>query len=607
VPDWRSFSLDDSLKLRVFFDEINQALPPLLIKKIGSPLQVKFIPIGREQTLPLEPSHIKGHGSLAQYRANLLRPEIRLNQLILNEILKGPQNAQTIRSFHQDYYRYAKALIIHEVSHAYDLGSSIMARLQSKVRTQGIVSSESQFLSIMGWNLPYFGWNKFQKNTTPRRSPDIFEFHDPTESFAVHMEFFLLDPEFKCRLPAVYHYLNKHFNHIPFPDYHCSINGEISVSNNSVAARNAENVTKIDLSRLYEVHYLLASQGENFVSHWGHSMFRLVMCHPDREEMGPKCLTEDVAEHLVISFRANIEDVTPNPWKLISQQSYPSQLFFLKFINVVEEYSKDELRDLVSVPLKLTEDQRKLLVYRAMEQLWTYRGNYTFFTNNCATESVGLLGCCSDSKSNCTLSAYTPTGIFQQIFKNNIAEERGIWDSHGNIKDQKTAEAQGYLFKSKVKQLSENFQNLQAALESFHNFTLDTYLRKSNGSERLDAFKSLVSSVEFEPSEKVKISSQFYVLESQILRMRKKDLVTRLGRTLLENEDYKNKQKDPHYQETRGYGIPTEQEALEMLRTPEAEEQTVNVNAWFPDEIKEIEKIEENLSYFLRAITRKGT
>lgn len=115
-------------------------------------------------------------------------------------------------------------------------------------------------------------------------APDPYELSSPKEFIAVNMEYFLLDPSYACRRPALNHYLREHFGWAP----------QQSACEKSLPFLNAGNdfarqpLGEIDPERVYEVDYLLAEANQNWVSRWGHSMLRLVICAPGRPR-GPDC------------------------------------------------------------------------------------------------------------------------------------------------------------------------------------------------------------------------------------------------------------------------------------------------------------------------------
>ena len=124
------------------------------------------------------------------------------------------------------------------------------------------------------------------------------------------------------------------------------------------------------------------------MSRWGHAMLRLVVCAPGRRP-GPDCRL-DLGEHLVLSFRAFVDDVQVSSWRGLTG-SYPSRLFVLPLAQVVAEYTEVELRGLQSIPLRLSPAEIATLLQRAAQVHWSYDGRYGFIGNNCAVETARLL------------------------------------------------------------------------------------------------------------------------------------------------------------------------------------------------------------------------
>ncbi len=58
---------------------------------------------------------------------------------------------------------------------------------------------------------------------------------------------------------------------------------------------------------------------------------------------------------------------------------------------VVDEYTKVELRGLQSLPLQLSPGEIAGLLERTAQVHWSYDGRYYFVSNNCAVETAKLL------------------------------------------------------------------------------------------------------------------------------------------------------------------------------------------------------------------------
>ena len=96
--------------------------------------------------------------------------------------------------------RAALAAVIHELAHFYD-------------RTpQGRLSRDPRLLDLAGWQVsPMRLGLRTSHNAFSDRSPDRYELESPVEFVAVNLEYFLLDPAYACRRPALYRYFAAHF------------------------------------------------------------------------------------------------------------------------------------------------------------------------------------------------------------------------------------------------------------------------------------------------------------------------------------------------------------------------------------------------------------
>ncbi|WP_413291337.1 DUF4105 domain-containing protein [Bdellovibrio sp. HCB337] len=334
------------------------------------------------------------------------RGTITINKSYLGDIVAGPERArQTPQRQHKNAFNEALATVLHESTHVYDelnVHSSeehawIMRCKANNFETRSMSNKTSPppcaayrgMYRTFSQN-PYFesvaGWVHGQEtNGYTQRSPDIYENKDSYENFAVNMEFFLMDPDYKCRRPNMYRLLKDHFQHEPFAGANCKNSfGYV------LPAQGMEKpqMLSIDPSRVYQVHYLLADVGSGAGSGWGHAMIRLVICEPGKA-MGPDCV-KDIFHSVVLSYRAFIDSVGMSPLDGLTGK-YPSRLFIIPMSQVINEYARDELRPLYSIPLKLSRKEIESFVVRSLESHWSYDGKYRFVSNNCATETFNLI------------------------------------------------------------------------------------------------------------------------------------------------------------------------------------------------------------------------
>ncbi|MBY0415833.1 MAG: DUF4105 domain-containing protein, partial [Bdellovibrionales bacterium] len=367
----------EALKLLV---EVNRVFPIQMKDAIDATIEVEFIHLNGKKFESL--SETCGQrvtlGNAIRMFPGQSRGTLQVDRVLLNSISKPEVikciDSDKVYTRHPDTLTYAKAILVHELSHFYD----------NKVKA----SSDLNFLNLGGWISKGLVFKKRTNlNTAQDRSPDAYEFKNPAETFAVNFEFFLLDKNFKCRRPSFYGFYTKLLGFEPFGQNPCEMNKKITLITQSIEKK--PRLTKeIDPSRIYQIHYLFAGKGKEMMSRWGHAMFRIVLCAPGRV-VGPDCL-QDFAEHVVVSYRANVEDMTMNYKKGIDG-GYASQLFLMNMADVVNEYTKGEFRDVISLPLNFSRDQIKRFSDKLLENYWSYKGSYFFITNNCASEAMNLL------------------------------------------------------------------------------------------------------------------------------------------------------------------------------------------------------------------------
>ncbi|HYQ54747.1 MAG TPA: DUF4105 domain-containing protein [Pseudomonas sp.] len=383
---------------------------------------------------------------------------LELNRRLLPSLTDGSAALERTNRPHGTVREELLATVLHELTHIYDRARlwpsaerALIARCNRQQGTLGKIglpeecrsqaerrftlSDDPRLLDLAGWP-QYVGrrGEREQHNGQFLRSPDSYELSSPKEYIAVNMEYFLLDPSYGCRRPALNQYLKEHFGWAPQQD-RCA-EGLPFLNAGSDFARQP--LGEIDPERVYQVDFLLAEANQNLVSRWGHSMLRLVICKPGRPR-GPDCRL-DLDQHLVLSYRAFVNDVQLSSWDGLVG-AYPSRLFVLPLAQVIDEYTKTELRSLASVPLKLNREETENLVRQAAEMHWTYDGNYWFLSNNCAVESLKLLRSGTANPRLNDLDSIMPNGLLA------VLKGRGLADT-SVLDDPREALRLGYRFDS---------------------------------------------------------------------------------------------------------------------------------------------------------------
>lgn len=384
---------------------------------------------------------------------------LELNRELLDSLTDGSAATTLTHRPHGTVREELLATVLHELTHIYDRARlwpdaqrQLIARCARQARNTGTVglpercrgqterqftlSDDPRLLDLAGW--PQRVGKRGEREAENRqmvRSPDIYEVSNPREFVAVNMEYFLLDPSYPCRRPELYNYYQAHFGWAPAERQQCPRELPFVNAGNDFGKTP---LGKIDPERVYEVDYLLAEANQNWVSRWGHSMLRLVICAPGRPR-GPDCRL-DLDQSLVLSYRAFVNDVQLSTWGGLNG-AYPSRLFVLPLGQVIDEYTKTEMRSLASVPLKLTREQIEALVRHAAEMHWSYDGNYYFVSNNCAVETLKLLRSGAQDPRLESLDSIIPNGLLE------VLEGRGLADA-SVLKDPREALRRGYRFDS---------------------------------------------------------------------------------------------------------------------------------------------------------------
>jgi hypothetical protein len=334
----------------------------------------------------------------------------------------------------------ALSAVIHELAHFYD-------------RTpQGRLSRDPRLLDLAGWQVsPMRLGLRGSRNDFRDRSPDRYELDGPSEFVAVNLEHFLLDPAYACRRPALHGYFAAHFGEAE-PTAECAPGLAYLQAGTD---ESLPPLLLLEPERVYEVDYLFAEGNERPMSRWGHSMLRLVTCAPGRPR-GPDCRL-DLQYHQVLSFRAFIDDVQISSWRGLTG-SYPSRLYVLPLAQVIEEYTRIELRGLQSIPLRLDPVEIADLLERAARLHWSYDGRYYFLSNNCAVETFKLLHDGVPRLAGERLASITPTGLLRNLRQAGVANVSVLADREAALR-------QGYYFEALSARYEAMFEVARQALQ----------------------------------------------------------------------------------------------------------------------------------------------
>lgn len=414
---------------QALLSEALAALPALFQQRLDRRVQVRWRPLPAEV-----------YGRAGRFSG------IELNRQLLPSLSDGSAATTPTQRPHGTVRRELLATVLHELTHLYDRArlwpqdeKGLLQRCRQRLASLGPIglpdacrgqterrftlSDDPHLLDLAGWPQRVGRRGaRAQGNGQVARSPDVYELSNPREFVAVNLEYFLLDPSYACRRPSLARHFREHFagwtpaHQQPCTDGYAYLNAGRDFARQPLGT--------LDPARVYQVDYLLAEANQQWASRWGHSMLRLVICAPGRPR-GPDCRL-DLDEHLVLSYRAFVGDLQLSSWGGLTG-AYPSRLFVLPLAQVIEEYTKVELRSLASVPLKLDRVQLEDLVTRAAEQHWSYDGDYYFISNNCAVETLKLLRSGSQHPRLQALDSILPNGLLDTLVARDLAD-RSVLD-----------------------------------------------------------------------------------------------------------------------------------------------------------------------------------
>lgn len=569
----QSLTNTEIIKLNNFFEEITRLLPRKMRDTFQENISVQFKNI----------ENLHGKASL--------KSGIILNENLLKVILQPKMhNELSVNSngqirTHKTKIQEARGTLLHETAHIYDflnirsIGEKNFIEncqfLKSTNRksmplpdlcevylsTNTTLSSNPYYLEIAGWPLSIQGLNYREPNNLfHHRTADAHEFKNSIEHFAVNFEYYLLDREFKCRKPLLAKYFDVHFE-VKSDDSKCINNFYVNPSSST----HEQIVRKIPFDRVYQIHYLHADKGNETMSSWGHSMFRIVICDPKRKSIGPECLRDEYY-HIVISFRAFIDTFSISSWKGLTG-SYPSRLFIVPFEEVKKNYLQIELRDLISYPLNISENEKIRFLERALEIHWNYDSSYYFLTNNCASDSLNLLRSSLLRAEIIEQKIFKPTDLRNLLLKTQLISSINFQNEKSSaIENGFYFENFGHHFVAALSYLTGQQESLSSAI---HHISLSY-------DEREKIYSKLVSDVN------IKRIAATSILEKASLDMTK----SKVGESIMMNAiksvdtirnsyqlsiNYFNLFSAPHeFISSETYGIPNESEIHESIQKIQA-------------------------------------
>ena len=397
-----------------------------------------------------------------------------------------------------------------------------------------------------------------------------YELESSKEFSATNFSAFMYDREYQCRRPTLYNYFKDIFLVSPFKNNACDATNYVIPARLGISKK-----IKIDPTRIYQIHYLMASKGESMMSRFGHSMLRFVVCAPARKDkvtgilipatnFGEDCLF-DLDYHFVASFRATIAENSLDLFGAFNGK-YPSNLSILTFKEVLKEYNLLELRNLSSYPLVMNSHEKNNLINKIIETFWEYSGSYKFISNNCASETYKIIIGAINKTTYHLLEPNTPNQVLQTFIDNGLIRKEFLMSAKKNPQ---------LYFQSKSSLFNDTFKILSSL--KFPVKSLDTYLN-IKPSERWLIQQETIKSIQNNFSnkkKKIRLLNSLLILEKQAFDLSLQNLEIKRSVyffNLLNGTDETIKLKmidlilTPHEILENSYGIPSREEFLYLER-----------------------------------------
>lgn len=256
------------------------------------------------------------------------------------------------------------------------------------------------------------------------------------QTYASALANYLTQSDFSCRHPLYAGYFQRRYASANTATP-CPAEAPFSVASRYDGAQ----AVWLEPKRVSSIHLLFASKSESMASRFGHVALRLVVC-PEGKATAAEC-DANLLEHLVLGFRAHIDELSLNTLKALNGE-YKAYLFANRFMDVYEEYAIGEFREVYSLPLRLDDAQRELMVRQLADIHWRYAGKYSFFTQNCATILQDALRVSwPEFATNDKMKSnyFRPDSLFEAVKSSSLAEG-------DKLASLDVAEREGYFFSS---------------------------------------------------------------------------------------------------------------------------------------------------------------
>src|SRR5690606_26935052 len=192
---------------QALIEQALNALPPSFIERLDRRVELRWSDGLREDAFG---------STVGPYR-------IELNRRLLGVLADGSAAERRTGRPHGTLERELLATLLHELLHPYHRArfrrqgaAGLPDACRGQTERRFTLSDQPRLLDLAGW--PQRVGRRGERETDNgqiSRSPDPYELVNPREFVAVNFEYFLLDPEYGCRRPALDRHFRQHFGWQP--------------------------------------------------------------------------------------------------------------------------------------------------------------------------------------------------------------------------------------------------------------------------------------------------------------------------------------------------------------------------------------------------------
>ncbi|MCE1226338.1 MAG: DUF4105 domain-containing protein [Geobacteraceae bacterium] len=282
--------------------------------------------------------------------------------------------------------------------------------------------------------------------------------------FAEALAGFLTDPHFHCNRPVLDRYFRLRFQAPPAND----------ICPPLIPFRVAQRYSLpqqlwINPARVSEVRILFGGKGQKMASKFGHLALHIVVCPEDSQD--PQACDSNLFEHLVVGFMAHIDEFELSTFKAL-WGDYHAYLFAFRFMDIYQDYAINEFREIYSLPIHLSPEERTRVLRELSEIHWAFQGEYRFFSKNCASllqQALWTLLPAFKTDKYVSKKFIRPDRLF------NAFKRSGLTNGSA-LAPKQAAEKKGYYFSSTKPFYAKAFSVVHGAMAKPPFSNLDEYL-----------------------------------------------------------------------------------------------------------------------------------